>query len=128
VINTGDCERARSIESLWQSGEEVRGWPRRWASLYGFVLAEQAQDEVLSRQILSVRYEDLCNTPDETLAQIFAHVGLELSSAMRASLADVLSQPNYYRPSFTARRRKRCVRKRKRQQRCLVTPIETSGR
>ena len=102
AINTGDEERARSIEALWQCGEEVRGWARLWAGVYGFLLAQQANDEGLRRRILTVRYEDLCNTPGETLELIFAHAGLHLSPELRARLSDELSQPTYYQPSFTA--------------------------
>jgi hypothetical protein len=102
AINTGDGERSRSIAALWQGGEEVRGWARLWASLYGFLDAQRAQDEILRRQILIVRYEDLCNMPGETLAKVFDHAGLELSPTLDATLTGELSQPNYYRPSFTA--------------------------
>jgi hypothetical protein len=102
AINTGDDECARSIEALWQSGQEVRGWARLWASLYHFLLTQQAQDPSLRRQILTVRYEDLCSAPGETLAQIFAHVGMELSPALQAGMAEELSEPTYYQPSFTA--------------------------
>ena len=102
VINTGDNERTRSIEDLWQSGQEVRGWARLWASLYGFVFAQQAQDAGLRKQILTVRYEDLCSAPGDTLARVFAHAELDLSPALQASLAGQLSEPTYYRPNFTA--------------------------
>lgn len=102
AINTGDEERTRSIEALWQAGEEVRGWARLWATVYGFLVAQQANDEGLRRRILTVRYEDLCNTPGDMLELIFAHAELELSSELRAHLSDALSQPTYYQPSFTA--------------------------
>ena len=102
VINTGDDERTRSIEALWQSGQEVRGWARLWASLYDFLLDQQAKDDGLRRLILTVRYEDLCNTPSESLAQVFAHAGLELSPALHARLTGELSRPTYYRPGFNA--------------------------
>ena len=80
----------------------MRGWARLWAGVYGFLSAQQANDEDLRRRILTVRYEDLCNTPGETLELIFAHAGLHLSPELRARMSDELSQPTYYQPSFTA--------------------------
>jgi len=106
VTNTGDSERARSIEAFWQSGQEVRGWARLWASLYGFLHAQLARDEVLRQHTLIVRYEDLCNMPRETLARVFDHAGLELSPTLHAGLTGELSQPTYYQPSFTADEKK----------------------
>ena len=41
VINVGDAQAASAIAALWRDGQEVRGWARYWAMLYGFVLAQQ---------------------------------------------------------------------------------------
>lgn len=102
VVNTGDAELARSIETLWESGQEVRGGARLWANLYRFVLDLRASDESLDRQILIIRYEDLCNAPDDALATVFDHAGLELSPTSLGALIGQLSQPTYYRPDFTS--------------------------
>ena len=52
--------------------------------------------------MLTVRYEDLCNAPGDTLATVLDHAGLELSPTSLADLIGQLSQPTYYRPDFTA--------------------------
>ena len=44
AINVGDTACAQAIEALWRDGQEVRGWARYWAMLYGFVLDQRAAD------------------------------------------------------------------------------------
>ena len=47
--------------------------------LYGFVLAQHERDPAVRQASLIVRYEDLCDRAEATLAAAFAHVGLELA-------------------------------------------------
>jgi hypothetical protein len=49
-----------------------------------------------------VRYEDLCDRPETTLAAVFAHAELPVDEAALAGMAARLSQPTYYAPGFTA--------------------------
>ena len=102
VINVGDPDTARSIATLWREGQEVRGWARYWAMLYGFVIAQQERDPAVRQASLIVRYEDLCDQAEATLASVFAHVGLELPPADAVTMAARLSQPGYYKLGFTA--------------------------
>ncbi|MEK0085993.1 sulfotransferase [Benzoatithermus flavus] len=101
VINVGDEEAVRQIEQLWRDGEEARGWARYWAMLYDFVLDQREADPALAAAVLLVRYEDLCDRPEATLASVFAHAGLPATPAALAAMAARLSQPTYYRPGFT---------------------------
>ena len=102
VINVGDTEAARAIAALWRDGQEVRGWARYWAMLYGFVVAQQERDAAVRNASLIVRYEDLCDRAETTLSAAFAHVGLELAPGEAATMAARLSQPGYYQLGFTA--------------------------
>lgn len=102
VINVGDGAATRSIAELWRDGQEVRGWARYWAMLYGFVVAQQERDAAVRQASLIVRYEDLCDRAEATLAETFAHVGLELAPAEAATMATRLSKPSYYQLGFTA--------------------------
>ena len=101
AINVGDTAAAREIERLWREGEEVRGWARYWAMLYGFVLDQKERDPGLARAVHLVRYEDLCDRPEATLTQAFAHAELPLEQGELAPMAARLSQPTYYDPGFT---------------------------
>ena len=99
------CRRPRyrpSIATLWREGQEVRGWARYWAMLYGFVIAQQERDPAVRQASLIIRYEDLCDQAEATLASVFAHVGLELPPADAVAMAARLSQPGYYQLGFTA--------------------------
>lgn len=101
VINVGDTAAVRQIEQLWRDGEEARGWARCWAMLYDFVLDQREADPALAEAVLLVRYEDLCDRPEATLAAVFAHAGLRAAPEAIAAMAARLSQPTYYRPGFT---------------------------
>jgi hypothetical protein len=101
IVNVGDSEAVRGIERLWQEGQEARGWARYWAMLYGFVLDQREADPALAEAVLLVRYEDLCDRPAATLEAAFAHAGLPADRTQIAAMAARLSQPTYYRPSFT---------------------------
>ena len=95
--------RPQGIEALWREGQEVRGWARYWAMLYGFVLDQRRADPALERPCMMVRYEDLCDRAEATLEAAFAHVGLAARSRQpRDAMAARLSQPTYYDPGFTA--------------------------
>ena len=101
AVNVGD-DTAASIERLWADGQEIRGTARLWASLYGFVLHQLEQDEELRRRVLILRYEDLCDRPEETLRRLFDHVELSLDSSTLNTQAARLGRPTYYRPDLTA--------------------------
>jgi Sulfotransferase family len=102
AINVGDTAKAQGIEALWRQGEEVRGWARYWAMLYGFILDQRAADPALERAVMMVRYEDLCDRAEATLEATFGHADLAIDPSSRASMAARLSQPTYYDPGFTA--------------------------
>lgn len=102
AINVGDTAAAQEVERLWREGEEVRGWARYWAMLYGFVLDQREADPGLGDAVMLVRYEDLCDRAEATLDAIFSHADLPLDAAQRSAMAARLSQPTYYDPGFTA--------------------------
>ena len=101
VINVGDAAAAESVAALWRDGQEVRGWARYWAMLYGFVAAQRQNDPAVGAASLIVRYEDLCDQSGETLAAAFAHAGLDLTAAECAAMAPRLSKPTYYQLGFS---------------------------
>ena len=102
AINTGDTARAQAVEALWRDGQEVRGWARYWAMLYGHALDRIEADPALAASVLLVRYEDLCDRAEATLAAVFAHAEVPASPAQRRSMAERLSRPTYYDPGFAA--------------------------
>jgi hypothetical protein len=92
----------QSIEKLWQSGEDVRGWARYWAMLYRWVGEQQRSNERLRAATLVVRYEELCDQPEYSLRRVFAHCELaDPDDAIVHRWVPSVSRPDYYKPSFT---------------------------
>jgi Sulfotransferase family len=98
----GRSDVVESIEQLWRSGQDVRGWARYWASLYRWVAARLRANDALARAALVLRYEDLCDRPAEILGQLLQHVDLpDESKHLTQRWLSSLSRPAYYDPKFT---------------------------
>ena len=100
-INCGDGGAVREIQALWEAGEEVRGWARYWAMIYGHVAAALDKDPALREAAMVLRYEDLCDRPEETMRRMMEHSGLEVDEAVLARFAGRLKPPGYYKPGFS---------------------------
>ncbi len=99
-INTGDGEAVREIQALWDAGEEVRGWARYWAMVYGHVAEMLAADDGLREAAMVLRYEDLCEKPEETIRRMMDHCGLDGGADSIGKFSGKLKPPGYYRPDF----------------------------
>jgi hypothetical protein len=95
-----DDAAVKSIESLWQSGQEVRGWARYWSLLYGWLADRLAASDPLRRATTVVRYEDLCDQPQSTLTRVLAHCDLSDDAVVQRWTPE-LSRPTYYEAKFT---------------------------
>jgi hypothetical protein len=99
-INFGCDNTVQEIQSLWESGEEVRGWARYWASTYGFLYDQLERDEKLRESVSIVRYEELCDRPENTLLEIMRHCEFENDTVVR-NFAEKIHAPTYYQPDFS---------------------------
>lgn len=99
-INVGNTSIISEIETLWKQGEEVRGWARYWAMIYHFLADQLAARPQLQHAAKVVRYEQLCDSPQETLTAILDHCELDDTTA-RDAFAEKISAPTYYKPKFT---------------------------
>src|SRR3546814_19814992 len=90
------------ILQAFHDGEEVRGWALYWASLHNHLADRLAADAALRAAVKTVRFEDLCRRPRETLAQLFAHCDLPDSDVLVAHPAGPPPMPSSYRPDFHA--------------------------
>lgn len=95
-IDTGAPGVAASIVRLWAAGEEVRGWARQWAAVYGYAADLLEREPGLADAALFVRYEDFCARPAQVLAGVFAHVGLPPAPALVEEFSRDVSAPDYY--------------------------------
>lgn len=100
-INPGNTAEIEQIQRLWADGDEITGWARYWALIYG-ALADtlDADDEVRAGACL-VRYECLCRDSTRVLEDIHAHCGLEIEPQRLHAQAQRLTLPDYYRPAFS---------------------------
>jgi hypothetical protein len=99
-INVGQTQTACQVIDLWERGEEVRGWARYWASLYGWLAEQLRQNVQLAATVRLVRYEDLCDAPVETLSAVSAHCDLD-DHELTTNFAGRIAAPRYYEPQFT---------------------------
>ena len=101
VVHCGSDSVAVSVEELWHSGEDARGYARQWAAIYGLIANQLEEDAGLRGRIFLLRYEDLCQVPSQTLQSIFDHVELPISSRQLQQAAARVSFPSYYKPEFS---------------------------
>ncbi len=99
-IHVGDQQAIDSVLELWSQGEEVRGWARYWAMLYGWVADQLDTDPGLRDSSLVIRFEDLCDDPASVLQTLFAHCQLDGDDVVE-KLAPTIHAPTYYRPKFS---------------------------
>lgn len=98
-INVG-TNVAQQVLELWQTGEEVRGTARYWASIYGWFADQLDRTPSLAKSVLVIRYEDLCLDPQETVCRLFDHCDLPASKPMQQFVRNITA-PEYYTPDFT---------------------------
>ena len=100
LIHVGDDTVISDIRALFERGEHIRGWARYWAAIYGFINDQLATDHSLRESVLVVRYEDLCQKPQETLATILDHCELDDTNGCE-QFASKVRAPDYYSPTFS---------------------------
>ena len=102
-INCGDGEKVREIQALWEAGEGVRGWARYWAMIYRHVAETLESDPALREAAMVLRYEDLCEKPEETMRRMMEHCRLAADEEVIRVFAERVKPPGYYRPEFSER-------------------------
>ena len=101
-INCGDDEKVREIERLLKQGEDVRGWARYWAMLYGHVADTLNADDALREAAMVLRYEDLCERPEETMRAMLSHCGLSAGYGSLSHSASGRRRPGECRPDLSS--------------------------
>lgn len=100
LINVGNDSTISEIESLFDQGEAARGWARYWASVYGFLADQLDSIPNLRQAVLVVRYERLCESPQQTLSILAEHCKL-IDAAVLDEFSTRIQAPDYYRTGFT---------------------------
>jgi hypothetical protein len=100
-IHLGDPERVRAILRAWAAGDEVRGLAAYWDMVYGYLARLLDAEEQLRAMTLTVRFEDLCAAPAETIWAVLDHCILPEAERVVARFAGTIRAPDYYPSSFT---------------------------
>ncbi|TFG30548.1 sulfotransferase [Candidatus Thorarchaeota archaeon] len=103
-INLDDFDRIKKIRDLWENKETyVQGWAVYWASVYEYVHKKLQEDQRLAQAVIVIRYEDLCDRPDEVIDQIMNHIAVDKESFQKVKqhYCRTLKRPSYYRTSYT---------------------------
>ena len=100
-INTGNVAPVREIQELLSRGEDVRGWARYWAMIYGFVADRLEANPELRQAAIVVPFEELCARPEAVLEKLCAHCHLDAAGIVQQYAAR-LHLPTYYTANFSA--------------------------
>jgi hypothetical protein len=96
-MNLGDDERVRQVQQTWAGGEEVRGWGRYWALVHDYLAGVLGADSAVRSAALVVRYEELCDRPEDVIRAVFRHCGLAGVEQCLQAFAGRIARPDYYR-------------------------------
>ena len=99
-INVGDAASRARITDAWAGGDELEGWARYWAYIYGHLADRLAADPALDEASLVVRFEELCRSPHEVLERTLAHCRLEAPPTWLEQRSAAIHFPSYYKPRF----------------------------
>ena len=92
--------RLAGITDAWAQGDEVEGWARYWAYIYGHLADRLAANPALKDASLVVRFEELCRSPHEMLERTLAHCRLDTTPAWLEQKSAAIHFPSYYKPRF----------------------------
>ncbi|MDR3389556.1 MAG: sulfotransferase [Rudaea sp.] len=101
--NTGDSAQASAIQACFDAGRSAEAYARQWATSYGWLIRSLAGDPELAVACHLVSYERLCSDPATSLSTLYAHAGIEASTAaaLIRQQAPRITAPTYYTPDFT---------------------------
>jgi hypothetical protein len=80
--------------------DEVEGWARYWAYIYGHVADRLAAKPALREASLVVRFEELCRSPHQMLDRTLTHCRLDATPAWLEQRSAAIRFPSYYKPGF----------------------------
>jgi hypothetical protein len=99
-VNLGEPEKIRRVLESWKAGEEVRGLAIYWDMVYGYLARLLKSDPVVREATLTVRYEDICKAPADTLRAVLKHCRLPEVERLVEQHAPGIRYPTYYKSEF----------------------------
>ncbi len=100
LINVGDSSTVNLIYELWDAGQTVRGWAKYWAMVYGWLHRLLQQEPELAAATHVVRYDQLCELPEQQLANLLKFVELD-ETGLIDRWSPSITPPTYYQSDFS---------------------------
>lgn len=104
--NYNSAEKAKKIVQAWTENSEIEGWARLWSDTYEFLHNTLSSYPHLSKNILVIRYEDLCAAPLDYAKKITDFCDVAFSGEIKNFAANI-SAPDYYEAGFTEDEKKK---------------------
>ncbi|MGH8501800.1 MAG: sulfotransferase [Gammaproteobacteria bacterium] len=101
AINAGDPACVEQVASLWEQGKDTEGWAHYWSHIYGFVADRLEHNPQLKAATLTVRFEDLCREPENTIQAVLDHCRLPKADRLVSHWIEKIHAPSYYKPDFS---------------------------
>lgn len=98
--NLGQVDISSKIRTCWKEGDHVKGYALLWNQMYRYIYTDLLQDPALQKNLIVMRYEDLCRSADTELRRLFRTLHLEPEEHEVLALAEALKAPDYYRSGF----------------------------
>ena len=103
-INLDDSDLVQEIRSHWADRDSyVEGWAKYWASIYSYVHETLKNNKTLADATLVVRYETLCESPNDTIDKIVQHTELDSKKfeKVKEQYVKTLRPPSYYSVQYS---------------------------
>ncbi|NHI88295.1 MAG: sulfotransferase [Candidatus Thorarchaeota archaeon] len=103
-INFDNSDLVKEIRNDWKDKMTyVAGWAKYWASAYSYVHETLKNNSKLDEAVLVVKYETLCEKPDQTIDRILEHTELDSSKfkEVKQRYVKSLHPPTYYSVKYT---------------------------
>ncbi|HWB10062.1 MAG TPA: sulfotransferase [Pirellulales bacterium] len=76
AMQLDDETQTRRIGEAWAAGDDARGLAIAWNAVYGYLARLLEADEAVRAATLIVRFESMCDSPEETFRSVFDHCRL----------------------------------------------------
>lgn len=100
-INVGIDDGADALMKSENRLDNIRGWARYWSRIYQHISEILTTDTALADKSLIVRFEDLCDKPDEIINKTVKHCHLDGAEKIVSQFSGKIKAPTYYNPGFT---------------------------
>ena len=100
-INTGNTLMIKETIELWQTKQDIQAWSRYWSQLYSYIANRLEMNQPLRQATLLVRFEELCQSPEETIHRLVTHCGLKPDEKIASKFVAQIKYPSYYTPPFS---------------------------